>query len=162
MGHRHGENARLGPTYRRQILASLVAGLVLVVPAQRVAAMWTPPAVLTDDGTVNSGDDEYPQVTTDGDGNWVAVWCSDDDLTPIGRDDDILVSRSTDNGATWTAPAALNTNAGTDSGDDVEPQVTTDGGGNWVAVWESDDTLGGTIGTDEDILVSRSTDNGES
>jgi hypothetical protein len=58
-------------------------------------------------------------------------------------------------GDPWSAPAALNTNAGTDSEDDLFPQVTTDGAGNWVAVWESDDTLGGTIGTDLDILVAR-------
>ena len=37
----------------------------------------------------------------------------------------------------WTGPAALNTNAATDSGDDSAPQVTTDGAGHWVAVWMS-------------------------
>ena len=61
----------------------------------------------------------YPQVTTDGAGNWVAVWHSNDSLGgTIGTDADILVSRSTDAGGTWTAPAPLNTNAGSDSGDD--------------------------------------------
>ena len=30
----------------------------------------------------------------------------------------------------WTAPAALNTNAGSDTGWDKYPQVTTDGAGN--------------------------------
>jgi hypothetical protein len=100
-------------------------------------------------------------VTTDGAGNWLAVWRSNDSLGgTIGTDWDILVARSTNNGVTWTAPAALNTNAATDSGGDHSPQVTTDGLGRWVAVWESDDSLGGTIGTDFDILVARSTDNG--
>jgi len=60
------------------------------------------------------------------------------------------------NGATWTVPVALNTNAATDSTYDEIPQVTTDGAGNWVVVWESWDDLGGTIGTDCDILFSRS------
>lgn len=55
---------------------------------------------------------------------------------------------------------ALNTNAGVDAGADFFPEVTTDGAGNWVAVWESNDSLGGTVGTDYDILVSRSTDAG--
>ena len=56
-------------------------------------------------------------MTTDGAGNWVAVWDSGDSLGgTIGTDHDILVSRSSDAGATWTAPAALNTNAATDSG----------------------------------------------
>jgi len=33
--------------------------------------------------------------------------------------------------------------------------MTTDGAGNWMAVWYSQDDLGGTIGTDRDILVAR-------
>src|SRR6185369_3357766 len=37
---------------------------------------------------------------------------------------------------------------------------TTDGAGTWVAVWQSYDSLGGTIGTDVDILTARSTDGG--
>ena len=124
-------------------------------------ATWTAPAPLNTNAATDSGDDAYPQVTTDGAGNWVAVWRSSDTLGgTIGMDVDVLVSRSTDNGATWTAPAALNTNAATDSGSDGNPQVTTDGAGHWVAAWQSTDTLGGTIGADYDILVSRSTDNG--
>ena len=63
--------------------------------------------------------------------------------------------------AWWFGPQeALNTNAGSDSGHDWYAQVTTDRVGNWVAVWDSTDTLGGTIGSDADILVSRSADAG--
>jgi Neuraminidase (sialidase) len=102
-----------------------------------------------------------PQVTTDGQGTWVAVWHSLDSLGgAIGTNPDILVARSTDSGATWTPPAALNTNAATDSEHNCAAQVTTDGLGAWVAVWASYDSLGGTIGTDWDILVARSTNNG--
>ncbi|HVP11635.1 MAG TPA: thrombospondin type 3 repeat-containing protein, partial [Phycisphaerae bacterium] len=54
-----------------------------------------------------------------------------------------------------TAPAMLNTNAATDSGDDDAPQVTTDGHGHWVTAWFSFDTLSGTIGGDSDILMAR-------
>ena len=36
----------------------------------------------------------------------------------------------------------------------------TDGNGNWLTVWESGDTLGGTVDFDMDIFFSRSTDNG--
>jgi len=161
MGQGAGKDRRVGATYRRLILAALVAGLVLAVPAQRAAAMWTPPAALNTNAATDSADDRFPQMTTDGARNWVAVWSSDYSLGgTIGTDSDILISRSTDNGTTWTAPAALNTNAGTDSGGDIYPELTTDGAGNWVAVWYSWDDLGGTIGTDSDILVSRSTDNG--
>ena len=120
------------------------------------------PAVLNNNAGSDSAVDRYPQVTTDGAGNWVAVWHSGDDLGgTIGTDNDILVSRSTDNGQTWTASAALNTNAATDSGSDFYPQVTTDSAGNWVAVWNSSEDLGDTIGIDYDIFVSRSTNNGQ-
>jgi len=119
-------------------------------------AIWSDPAALNTNAAIDSGYDTYPQLTTDGQGNWVAVWRSNDDLGgTIGPDVDVLFSRSADNGASWTAPACLNTNATSDSGSDEYPQLTTDDQGNWVAVWHSTDTLGGTIGTDRDILVAR-------
>ncbi|UCE58556.1 MAG: right-handed parallel beta-helix repeat-containing protein, partial [Phycisphaerales bacterium] len=126
-------------------------------------ASWTPPGPLNTNAASDSGDDSTPQLTTDGQGNWLAVWWSYDDLGgTIGTDPDILFSVSTDNGASWTPPMPLNTNAASDSGDDSTPQLTTDGQGNWLAVWESTGDLGGTIGTDPDILFSVSTDDGTS
>jgi Neuraminidase (sialidase) len=136
---------------------------ILVARSTDNGATWTAPAALNTNAATDSGDDAWPQVTTDGLGLWVAVWHSGDSLGgTIGTDWDILAARSTDNGATWTDPAALNTNAATDSQYqyDAWPQVTTDGTGNWLAVWESTENLGGTIGTDADILAARSTDNG--
>ena len=132
----------------------MVAPFVLSTGTHRVRAVTPSPAALNTNAASDSAGDTKPQVTTDGAGNWVAVWQSID-----GPDYDILVARSTDNGQNWTAPAALNTNAAADSGDDLRPQVTTDGGGNWVAVWQSTEpNIGGGIGTDYDILVALSTD----
>jgi len=134
---------------------------ILVARSTDNGGTWTDPAALNTNAASDLGVDTYSEVTTDGAGHWLAVWNSSDDLGgTIGTDRDILVARSTDNGATWTDPAALNTNAATDSGGDWWPQVTTDGAGHWLAVWYSYDTLGGTIGTDQDILVARSTNNG--
>jgi predicted neuraminidase len=136
-------------------------GDILVSRSSDAGETWTPPVPLNTNADTDSGHDYRAQVTTDGQGTWVAVWYSYDSLGGTLSDDgDILVSRSSNDGATWTAPAALNTNAETDSGYDGKPQVTTDGAGNWVAVWESYASLGGTIGTDGDILISRSTDAG--
>ncbi|MEE8170355.1 MAG: thrombospondin type 3 repeat-containing protein [Phycisphaerae bacterium] len=144
------------------VIAAWVGASAPPARAQFGAAITLPAALNTNAGS-DSGSDRDPQVATDGAGNWVAVWQSVDDLGgTIGSDNDILTARSTDNGATWTAPAPLNSNAGVDTRSDSDPQVATDGSGNWVAVWESTENLGGTIGTDRDILAARSTDNGTS
>jgi len=47
----------------------------------------------------------------------------------------------------------FNTSGTSDTGVDYTPQVTTDGSGNWVVVWGSNENLGGTAGTDGDIFV---------
>jgi uncharacterized delta-60 repeat protein len=122
---------------------------------------WTAPMALNANAAADSGADDNPELTSDGAGNWVAVWSSDDTLGgTAGSDRDILVSRSTNNGANWTSPSALNSNAASDSHYDEFPQISTDSTGNWVAVWNSPDSLGGTIGYDKDIFVSRSADAG--
>lgn len=123
-------------------------------------ASWTKSQTLNSNAGEDKGRDESPQLTTDGAGNWLAVWSSNEDLRNIGTDKDILVAHSSDTGKTWSFPKLLMINAGADSGADYSPRITTDGAGNWVAVWSSDDTLRDTVGNDRDILVARSTDNG--
>ena len=51
-----------------------------------------------------------------------------------------------------SAPELLDEPGG--GGGDIEPQISTDAMGNWVAVWGSTENLGGTAGTDADILVA--------
>jgi Neuraminidase (sialidase) len=113
---------------------------VLVARSTDGGATWTAPAALNTNGASDLGSDDYPQVAADRRGNWIATWHSTDSLgSTIGGDWDILMARSTDGGVTWTAPAALNANAASDVADDHRPQVTTDGRGVWVAVWEYED-----------------------
>jgi hypothetical protein len=57
-------------------------------------------------------------------------------------------------------PSALNANAATDTGADGAPVLATDGHGTWAAVWESNDTLGGTVGGDPDLVMAHSLDGG--
>lgn len=132
---------------------------ILVARSTDNGATWTDPAPLNTNAATDGNfgvDDEVPQIATDGWGNWVAAWTSSNDLGgTIGGDPDIMVARSTDNGATWTDPMPLNNNAATDSGGDFDSRLATDGAGNWVVVWTSSDDLGGTIGGDPDILVAR-------
>ena len=139
---------------------------ILVARSTNNGVSWTPVGALNTNAAADAGRDTFPQLATDGAGQWVAVWQSTQSLSvpdvgSIGTDLDILVARSTDNGASWSPPAPLDLGAVFDSGDDVAPQLATDANGNWVAVWESSDPAGG-IGTDPDILVARSTDDGAS
>jgi hypothetical protein len=139
---------------------------ILFVRSTDNGATWSAAAPLNSYADVDSngwdGDsDLLPQLTTDSAGNWVAVWMGSYDTGGIGVDYDILFARSTDNGATWSAAAPLNSYAAVDSTFDwdLSPQLTTDSAGNWVAVWGSKYDTGG-IGDDYDILFARSTDNG--
>ncbi len=135
-----------------------VVGAALLLPAAPAQGL---PAALNAHAGSDSGFDRTPRITTDRAGSWIAVWFSHDDLGgTIGTDADILVSRSTDDGGTWTAPTALNTNAASDVGLDFRPEVATDRAGNWVAVWHVYDAPGGIIDPNADVLVSRSADNG--
>jgi cysteine-rich repeat protein len=83
--------------------------------------------------------DVDPQVATDRAGSWVAVWSSSDSLGGTsGNDGNTLMTRSTDDGTTWTAPVPLNTDAhdhACDYHEDFSPQLGTDRRGTWVALW---------------------------
>jgi hypothetical protein len=117
---------------------------------------WSPAAPLNSNAATDSGVDAFPDLATDGTGQWVAAWTSADSLgNTIGTDNDILIARSGNNGATWNAPTPLNINAATDSGTDDFPRIACDLNGRFMAVWESRDTLGNTIGTDRDVLCAR-------
>lgn len=130
-------------------------------------ATWTVPAPANSNAGADAGDDEESVIVTDGQGTWMVVWWSYDTLDPadpvtglIGTDQDLLFVRSMDNGMTWSYPAPLNNNAATDTGYEESPSLATDGQGNWVVVWYSNENLNGAIGTDTDILIARSADNG--
>ena len=134
---------------------------VLFARSTDSGASWTAPRSLNGNAGTDRGLDDRPQLATDGHGTWVAAWVSDDSLGgTLGLDLDLLTAYSTDGGATWTAPTALNANAASDAGADGAPALVTDGHGSWVAVWESNDTLGGTLTGGHDILMAHSIDGG--
>lgn len=94
--------------------------------------------------------------------SWLVYWQSGDNLDGTSDTEyDVLFVVSSDDGDTWSDPAAINSTAGSDSGDDTSPSVAGDGSGTWIAVWQSTENLGGT-GTDSDIFYAVSTDDGAS
>lgn len=115
-------------------------------------ATWSAAAPVNSDAATDSGPDFNPVLAVDGHGHWVVIWGSTG--RSFGTDEDLVYAASGDVGATWTAPAAFNTNAATDTGQDRSPSVATDERGHWVGCWTSTDSLGGTIGTDDDILAA--------
>lgn len=130
-----------------------------------VVSFWLPVDFLNTSHAVLVGQDRHPRVATDGAGKWVAVWDSTKALDgSADNETDILFSRSTNDGQTWSSPGLLNSTAGTDGSDaDLFPVVAADPTtGTFVVAWVSNHSLGGTIGTDNDILWSRSTDGGAS
>ncbi len=145
------------------VLSVIVLSMWAAGEAAAVGPIFVESSALNTNASSDSGTDFTPAVATDDMGNWVAIWRSDEEFSGtlnLGTDEDLLVSRSTDDGGTWSAPAALNTNGGSDSGGDFAPTLASDKAGNWVAVWDSDENVGGTAGTDFDILVSLSSDAG--
>ncbi len=123
---------------------------------------WDPVKLLASNARSDHGNDRGVRLATDGT-TWLAVWVSEEDLDgKLGSDMDLLFSRSTDAGQTWSDPRPLNVGSDEDWGDDSAPTLATDGKGTWVVVWESKATLGNTLGGDPDLLVARSRDAGQS
>ena len=125
---------------------------------------WTTPLPLNVNAAVDTGFDVSPDVSTDGSGRWLTVWSSGDGLAgdEIDIDRDVLYTISDDDGETWSYPAPLNDYASEDVGSDWNPRIATDRRGKWVAVWSSSEDVGNVLGSDRDVFISRSKDNGGS
>ncbi len=119
-------------------------------------ANWSSAVPLNTNAGTDTGDDNNAVIATDGKGIWLAVWSSNEDVAGAGTDRDILIARSIDNGASWTSPFLLNTNAATDTASDTFPRIIADGQGHWIVVW----MVEATPGAQPDCFFARSIDNG--
>ena len=100
-----------------------------------------------------------PDLATGPGGTWIAVWdCKNGLSGTLGTDADILVSRSTDNGTTWSEPQPVNSDAAVDARVDQRPRIAASSAGTWLVVWDS--YVPTARPAYVDILVSRSTDGG--
>ena len=109
--------------------------------------------------------DGFPRIAAGVGGVWVVVWqvVGAADLG-LGRDIDVVFSRSSDDGAHWTAPKPLSASFQTDRAEDRQPALATDGKGNWIAAWTSTEDLEALVRRtaprrDRDIHYVVSTDN---
>jgi len=108
-----------------------------------------------------------PDLATDGAGTWIAVWDTTSGVKGADpgnfTDWDIVASRSTDNGRTWSEASAIGgVPALTDAGDREDPRIRYDHGV-WQVVWmQAFDDLGRTIGQEGDLVGVRSFDGGVS
>src|SRR6185503_9737575 len=130
------------------------SGSILTARSTDGGSTWQPFTALDDD-PADHAVSVHPKVVGDGGGTIVAVWERNQNLYPgpFGTDADILSSTTTDGGATWSAPAAVNADALTDGSErDEDVDLATDGAGTWVAVWHR---MG------DDILAARSVDAGQ-
>lgn len=122
-------------------------------------ASWSSSQLIDSLAASDGNEDRHPALMTDGNGVWIVVWASSETFHDASTDRDIFISRSADNGETWSASQLLHSSADSDTGSDNRPALMTDGSGIWMTVWFSTEDLGG-AGTDRDIFLSRSTNNG--
>jgi hypothetical protein len=86
------------------------------------------------------------------DGTLHAVWASNYDLALAGTDFDIYHARL--GPESWSYPELVNGNGTTDTGDDLYPFVAIGSDGRVHVVWSSTENIGGTLGTDADLLYA--------
>ena len=103
---------------------------------------FDPPAAVDPAAKTDTHSDEFPRIAAGIGGVWVIVWqvVGAVDLG-LGRDLDVVYSRSSDDGAHWSAPKPLSSAFTTDRAEDRQPAVATDGKGTWIVVWTSTEDL---------------------
>jgi len=117
---------------------------------------WSATEFLNSNAETDAHNDQEPVIASDGAGTWLVTWSSNNPLDGGAAGDwDILESRSTDEGDTWTAPKQLHNNAADDLGSDVNPTVVSTGPDSWFVAWESYESFDGSIGSDADIVFAR-------
>jgi len=131
---------------------------VFVATSDDEGLTWSAPAILNSGASSDNWPDQQPAIVTDGQGTWIAAWKGNGSKLPQPATTDLLVSRSVDNGTTWSVQTRIDLAWGDDVGNDRDPEFATDGQGTWLVVWARDDPDAPVF--DIDIVFSRSTDAG--
>lgn len=110
-------------------------------------ATWTPAATLNLDANTDFSADLTPVIDVGSEGTWITAWVGDE----------ILASRSMNNGITWSEPAEISRDEQTNVFGDQGLDLATDDMGTWIAVWHASEHF--PLG-ERDVFYTRSTDNG--
>lgn len=102
---------------------------------------WSVPAQLLQYYGHTSGISCNCQLATDGQGIWMAIWTGSGQYEVPDSNgllcQSLLISRSTDNGLTWSKPALLvdNTDSYRRKASVLSPRIVSDRHGNWIIVY---------------------------
>lgn len=122
-------------TWKRDVYGA--DGDVFAVRSGDGGESWTEPSPLDGAATLDGGPDFAPSIAVDASGRWLAAWSSH---RPVGPEDnldaDLLVSVSTDAGATWSEPSSLDPAMNTDASGDSGVLLAARGADTWLAVWQ--------------------------
>ena len=131
-------------TLGRMVSAGL-AGFLSLCVAQPCSAlmMFDAPRPLASNAATDDPSpavvDIWPSVAGDGNGNWIAVWSSNDATVGVhagALGQDAVFSRSVDDGRAWSPVAILNSDAVTR--DAKSAAIATNKEGTWIAALHGD------------------------
>jgi hypothetical protein len=148
----------------RNTVLSLIKGIAVCAvlyhafPAATQEITWSDSVLVggTPAGGVE-GIQRKPDIATDGQGTWLAVWYT----TPSGDagDGEVVCARSTDVGLTWSSPIYVNSDFDTDLAEDTHPSIAAGQDGIWIATWQRTDP-DALADVETGAYVARSSDDG--
>jgi hypothetical protein len=115
---------------------------------------WSPPAKLNVRAEGDPLGITRPRVSWAA-GVWIVSWSTIPYSISSTNDANIFIRRSTDGGATWSAPSSFHAFGDDDVAWDNMPHVAGDEAGNWVLAWSSSLVYGS---EQSDIFFARSSD----
>src|SRR6185369_6141975 len=122
----------------RSVSSDDADGDIFVLRSEDDGVSWSQPLAVNGYAGTDGATDDSPSLAIDAAGEAMVVWRSYDSLGGrIGTDADILRATSTDAGATWSWPAAVNAGASADSAIEDSPLVAAGQNGAWLAMWQS-------------------------
>lgn len=127
---------------------------ILVSRSDDNGQSWSEATVVSD----SPRSDSKPSIATDGLGTWIVAWDAPNANVPHAASRDIFMSRSADNGVTWSPARLLATD--TDARQDTDVVIHASSDGVWIAVWAALPNL--IRGAAAFTRISRSTDGGAS